>query len=128
MKQELRKIYNEFIKSLDLNEPMNYKMYKLANEIDHKVDNKIKTLFLISLFCNVFHHIYGKKSGQLRKSLNFTPKIRCNNYTIFTYNNDKTDNLLQDLVTFFNTDADNLLPITGLILQDLNEMKIYINL
>tara|TARA_Y100000389_G_C17315866_1_gene440422 strand:- start:477 stop:863 length:387 start_codon:yes stop_codon:yes gene_type:complete len=127
MKQELRKIYDEFIKSLDLNDRMNNKMYKLAIEIDSNLDNKIKTLFLISLFCTVFHYIYGEKSGQLRKSLNFKPKIRCNNYTIFTYNNDKTDKLLQDLVTFFNTDATNLLPITGLILQDLNEMKIYMN-
>ena len=128
MKQELRKIYTKFLDSLDLEDPMNYKMFKLATEIDSKIDNKIKTLFLLSLFCNVFHHIYGKKSGQLDRPLNFKPKIRCNNYTIFTYNNDKTDKLLQDLVTFFNTDATNLLPITGLILQDLNEMNIYMNL
>lgn len=128
MEQELRRIYNEFLDSLDLEDPMNYKMFKLATEIDSKIDNKIKTLFLLSLFCNVFHHIYGKKSGQLGKPLNFKPKIRCNNYTIFTYNNDKTDKLLQHLVTFFNTDATNLLPITGLILQDLNEMNIYMNL
>jgi len=128
MKEKLRKIYTKFLDSLELDDPTDYKMFKLATEIDGKMANKIKILFLLSLFCNVFHHIYGKKSGQLATSLNFTPKIRCNNYTIFTYNNDKTDKLLQNLVTFFNTDATNLLPITSLILQDLNEMNIYMKL
>jgi hypothetical protein len=100
-------------------------MYKLAVEVDSKVNNKLKTLFLISLFCNVFYHIYGTKKGQLGKKLQFNPLIRCKNYTIFTYDNQKTDILLTNLATFFNTDTTNLLPITGLILQDLNNMKVY---
>ena len=127
-KQELIKLYNNFIRSLDLTDPTEYKMYKLATEVDSQVDNKLKTLFLISLFCNVFYHIYGTRKGQLGKKLNFTPIIRCKNYTIFTYDNDKTNALLKNLTTFFNTDATNLLPITGLILQDLNNMKVYMNL
>lgn len=127
-KQELIKLYNNFIRSLDLTDPTEYKMYKLATEVDSQVDNKLKTLFLISLFCNVFYHIYGTRKGQLGKKLNFTPIIRCKNYTIFTYDNDKTNALLENLTTFFNTDATNLLPITGLILQDLNNMKVYMKL
>lgn len=127
-KQELMKLYNNFIRSLDLTDPTEYKMYKLATEVDSQVDNKLKTLFLISLFCNVFYHIYGTRKGQLGKKLNFTPIIRCKNYTIFTYDNDKTNALLKNLTTFFNTDATNLLPITGLILQDLNNMKVYMKL
>ena len=124
-KIKLRKLYNNFTRSLDLTDPSQYKMYKLAIEVDSKFDNKLKTLFLISLFCNVFYHIYGTRPGQLGKKLEFNPKIKCQNYTVFTYNNDKTDALLKDLTTFFNTDATNLLPITGLILQDLNNMKVY---
>ena len=127
-KQELMKLYNNFIRSLDLTDPTEYKMYKLATEVDSQVDNKLKTLFLISLVCNVFYHIYGTRKGQLGKKLNFTPIIRCKNYTIFTYDNDKTNALLNNLTTFFNTDDTNLLHITGLILQDLNNLKVYIKL
>lgn len=125
-KKKLIELYDDFILSLDLTDLSQYKMYKLATEVDNKLDNKLKTLFLISLFCNVFYHIYGSRKGQLNKKLEFTPIIRCKNYTIFTYDNDKTDILLKDLTTFFNTDATNLLRITGLILQDLNNMKVYI--
>lgn len=125
-KRKLIKLYDDFISSLDLTDISQYKLYKLATEVDNKIDNKLKTLFLISLFCNVFYHIYGTRKGQLKKKLDFTPVIRCKNYTIFTYDNDKTDILLKDLTTFFNTDATNLLPITGLILQDLNNMEVYI--
>lgn len=124
-KRKLIKLYDNFIRSLDLTDLSNYKMYKLATEVDSKIDNILKTLFLISLFCNVFYHIYGTRKGQLRKKLEFTPIIRCRSYTIFTYDNDKTDILLKDLTTFFNTDATNLLPITGLILEDLNNMEVY---
>jgi len=124
-KSKIIQIYNKFISSLDLDDPAQSKMYTLATEIDARVDNKIKVLFLISLFCNVFYHIYGKKQGQLGKQLNFKPNIRCNNFVIFTYYDSKTDVLLKNLVTFFNTDSTNLLPITGLILQDLNNMQVY---
>lgn len=124
-KKQLIKLYYNFINSLDLTDPTEYKMYKLATEVDIHVDNKLKTLFLISLFCNVFYHIYGTRKGQLGKPLTFTPTIRCNTYTIFTYDNNKTDILLKNLITFFNTDAINILPITGLILKDLNNMKVY---
>lgn len=124
-KAKIIQIYNNFIRSLDLEDPAQSKMYKLATQVDNQLDNKLKVLFLISLFCNVFYHIYGTKKGQLGKELTFKPNIRCNNFTIFTYDNEKTDTLLKDLVTFFNTDATNLLPITGLILQDLNKMKVY---
>jgi len=124
-KRKLIKLYDDFISSLDLTDISQYKLYKLATEVDNKIDNKLKTLFLISLFCNVFYHIYGTRKGQLKKKLEFTPVIRCKNYTIFTYDDDKTDILLKDLTTFFNTDATNLLPITGLILQDLNNMEVY---
>lgn len=125
MKKVLLDIYSQFIESLNLEDPYHYKMYKLTTEIDSKINNKIKTLFLISLFCNVFYHIYGKRTGQLSKPLNFKPNIRCKDYTIFVYDNEKTDILLKHLVTFFNTDASNILPITGLILTDLNNMKVY---
>ena len=125
-KKKLIKLYDDFIRSLDLTDPTHHKMYKLATEVDSNIDNKLKTLFLISLFCNVFYHIYGTRTGQLGTKLKFNPMIKCKKYTIFTYDNDKTDILLKDLTTFFNTDATNLLPITGLILQDLNNMEVYI--
>lgn len=124
-KRELIKLYSDFISSLDITDHTQYKMYKLATEVDSKLDNKLKTLFLISLFCNVFYHIYGTRTGQLGKKLEFNPVIKCKNYTIFTYYNDKTDILLENLAVFFNTDATNLLQITGLIIQDLNNMKVY---
>jgi hypothetical protein len=124
-KLKLRKLYNEFLDSIDLEDPTENKFYKLVQHVDINIDNKFKVLFLISLFCNVFYHIYGDRKDQLGKTLDFEPKIRCKNFTIFTYDNDKTDQLLKNLVTFFNTDATNILPITGLILQDLNIMDVY---
>lgn len=125
MKKIIRELYLKFLNSLDLEDPTHYKMYKLASEVDLKVNDKLKTLFLISLFCNVFYHIYGKRSGQLGQILNFKQVIKCKDYTVFAYNDEKTDILLTNLSTFFNTDASNLIPITGLILQDLNNMRVY---
>lgn len=124
-KLKLKKLYNEFLNSIDLEDPTEHKFYKLVQYVDINLDNKFKVLFLISLFCNVFYHIYGDRKDQLGKPLDFEPKIRCKKFTIFTYDNDKTDQLLKNLITFFNTDATNILPITGLILQDLNLMDIY---
>lgn len=128
-KSKQLKLYNEFLKNLDLDssDPMLNKFYKLVVDVDTNIDNKSKTLFLISLFCNVYYHFYGNRANQLNKKKNFKPKIRCDNFVIFTYDEEKTMLLLDKLVHYFNTDACNLLPITGLILDDLNNMKIYIS-
>ena len=123
--KELKKLYGKFLDSLDLDDKYSRKMYKLAVEVDSRVNDKIKTLFLISLYCNVFHHYYGDRKGQWGKKLEWKPTIRCHKYTIFTYKSKKTDALLKHLVTFFNTDATYLLPITGLIIKDLNNLEVY---
>lgn len=119
------KLYNEFLTSLDLNDSMSKKFYDLVMTVDRSINNKNNVLFLISLFCNVYYHIYGNRNNQLNRTINFKPKIRCDNFVIFTYDKKKTMLLLDKLVHYFNTDATNLLPITGLILDDLNNMKIY---
>lgn len=126
-KEEQEKFYNDFLTSLDLSDPVLEKFYKLVLNVDTKINNTSKSLFLISLFCNVFYHIYGNRKNQLNRKINFNPKIRCRNFVIFTYDEQKTALLLETLVHYFNTDANNLLKITGLILYDLNEMKIYTN-
>lgn len=122
--KKLDKLYNQFVESLDLNDPDHTKMYQLATVVDKKFDSKLKVLFLISLYCNVFYKIYGTKTGQLGENLNYSPNISCKNFRVFTYKDPHTVRLLQNLVTYFNTDANYLIPITGLILQDLNNMRI----
>lgn len=126
-KYKLSKLYGNLLNSLDLNDDLNLKFYKLVNNIDSHIDNKTKTLFLISLYCNVFYHVYGKNKGQLSKPLNFKPNIRCHDFKIFTFDKKKTIRLLNLLTVYFNTDAINILPITGKIIEDLNSMKIYID-
>lgn len=122
---KLTHIYKEFLGSIDLHDKFFRKFDKLASEVDSRIDNKLKTLFLISLYCNVFYHIYGNRKKQLKKQLTWKPKIRCNKFTIFTYDSKKTDILLRHLVSYFNTDAINILPITSLIVDDLNNMSVY---
>lgn len=120
-------LYNEFLSSLDLSDPMSIKFYDLVVKVDRSINNQNKTLFLISLFCNVYYYLYGNRKNQLKRRINFKPKIRCGNFVIFTYDKNKTMLLLEKLVHYFNTDASNLLPITGSILDDLNNMDIHTN-
>ena len=47
-KKELDKLYNQFVESLDLNDPDHTKMYQLATIVDKTFDSKLKVLFLIS--------------------------------------------------------------------------------
>lgn len=127
IKYKLTKMYKSLLDSLDLKDKLNLKFYKLVSDVDARVNNKIKTLFLISLYCNVFYHVYGKNKSQLSKPLSFKPTIRCSDFKVFTFDKQKTIILLKLLITYFNTDAINILPITGKIIEDLNSMKIYID-
>jgi hypothetical protein len=104
----------------------NDKFVKLLTELDKKEDDKFKLLFLISLYCTVFYHYYGKRNNQLGLDLTFSPSIKCNNFKILAYEGKYTDDLLSTLATFFNTDAIltyELATISGRILHDLHNMR-----
>lgn len=107
----------------------NGKFVNLLSTLDKNENDKFKLLFLISLYCNVFYHYYGKRQNQLGLDLVFSPSVKCNNFQIMTYDDKFTDDLLSNLATFFNTDAiitPELATLSGKILYDLHHMKFVI--
>jgi hypothetical protein len=125
-KLKVQQLYNQFILSMDPNDPTDKKMFDLMVIVDVTVQDNVKSLLLVSLMCNVYYQIYGNKQGQWNKPLTFTPRIKCNDFKILTGNFNDKIKLLEALTIFFNTDATNILPITGKILHDLEHMKVYI--
>lgn len=126
-KKELIQIYTELIEELKRNDN-NDKFIQLIVNLDRFNNNKTIELFLISLYCNVFYHYYGRKKGQLREKIKFTPFNNCKKYVVFTFYNKYTEKLLEKLVYYFNTDATNIQSVTGEIMQDLRKMDIRITL
>ena len=118
--------YKKLLKHFPSNDDLSIKFTVLLNNLDLKLKNPLKIYFLISLYCNVFYHYFGNRKGQLNYKLNFNPLIKCNKFKVFTYDEDKTEKLLERIVTYFNTDSQTILPITNLILQDLNNIKVNI--
>lgn len=119
-KEEIHKIY-ESIKNSNVDE----KQEKILNIYLHLDKNKnyyFRLLFFLSLYCSYFHKI--KHKIDIKK---LTPlQNECykkHNFFILDIN-DSHKYILQDLVTYFNTDAMNLEPITGKILYDLNNIDV----
>lgn len=126
-KKELIQIYKDLIKELKTKDN-NDKFIRLILNLDLNNNDKTIELFLISLYCNVFYHYYGQKKGQLGEKIEFTPFNNCKKYVVFTFYNKYTEKLLEKLVYYFNTDANNIQSVTGKIMQDLRKMDIRITL
>lgn len=128
--QKLSKIYKDLMNELKLNNEDKFSQLMINLDIMNGkfCDDNDKTieLFLISLYCNVFWHYYGRKKGQKKQKLEFKPFDKCNDYTVFTYDEKYTLKLLEKLIYFFNTDACNIQEVTHDIMKDLKKMNINI--
>lgn len=121
-KQEVLKIYN----SLKENYYDYQKILNITLNLDLKKNNEFRILFLLSLYCSYIH--YAKK----KHNINLTKLSKIKNYCFKKYNfyivdiDDSYVNILKNLSVYFNTDANNLEPITGKILADLNNIEVQI--
>lgn len=120
-KQEIKKIYEELKESYFTK---NDEMLKIFIKLDKK-DHYFRLLFLLSMYCTYFHKIKHKVDIKKLNGLTDLNEecFKKHNFVILDIN-DSHKILLQDLATFFNTDATNLEPITGKILYDLNQIDI----
>lgn len=120
-KQEIKDIYNSLS-----NAHLNDKEQEILNiklNLDNK-DNYFRLLFLLSVYCSYFHKIKNKIDI---KNINLTDLnkecFKKHNFVILDISNIHYE-LLQDISIYFNTDANNLEPITGKILHDLHNINI----
>ena len=120
-KVEIEELYNELLK-LKINED-NDKLFILLNKIDHNKDNYFKILFLLSLYCNYFYKV--KQNINTRHLEVSEECFKRNNFKfLINYNTELHRDILELFTTYFNTDAVNLIPLTGKILNDLNKIDI----
>ena len=117
-KEEIKEIYNKLKSETSIN---NEKLLKIFIELDKK-DSYFRVLFLLSLYCTYFHKIKNKIDIKQLSNLN-QECFKKHNFVILDIN-DSHKIIIEDLATFFNTDATNLEPITGKILYDLNKIDI----
>ena len=120
-KAEIEELYNELLK-LKSNEDTD-KLFSLLNQIDHNKDNYFKILFLLSLYCNYFYKV---KQNIYTRHLEVSEECfkRDNFKFLINYNTELHRDILELFITYFNTDAVNLIPLTGKILNDLNKIDI----
>ena len=120
-KNEIKEIYNE----LRLKKVLNINLLDTFLKLDNEKDGEFRLLFLYSLFCSYYH----AHKGEIDHKKIFFPLNQCYKKDGFIILD--SDNLhlkiLEDISTFFNTDAYNLMPITGKILADLNNIEIKFN-
>lgn len=123
VKNEIKEIYQELS---DANKNNNQDLFLkiLLEKLDRSStskENYIRILFLLSIYCSYFHKLRNKV--QIRNFDN-TLNDECfkkNNFVILDMNyNHKI--LLEDLIAYFNTDANNLENITGRMMKIMNDL------
>lgn len=120
-KNEIKKIYNELRQKKVLNKDLLDTFLKL----DREKNGEFRLLFLYSLFCSYYH---AHKGTIDIKKLVFPINICYKKNGFIILDNDSIHyEILRDISTYFNTDANNLMPITGKILHDLNNIQIKFN-
>ena len=118
-KEEIKKIYQSLKKShLDKKEEEILKIYK---KLDNDKDNYFRLLFFLSIFCSYFHKIKHKIDI---KKLSDVQHECYKKHNFFILDIDDTHKeILEGILTYFNTDSNNIEPITGKILYDLYNIK-----
>ena len=119
-KQEIKEIYKSLKKShLDKKEK---EILNIYSKLDKNRDNYFRLLFFLSLFCSYFHKIKHKIDV---KNLTDLQHECYKKHNFFILDIDDTHKeILQGIVTYFNTDSNNLEPITGKILYDLYSIEV----
>ena len=123
VKNEIIEIYKQ-LSHANNNKNQDLFLKILLEKLDRSSTNKenyIRILFLLSIYCTYFHNL--KNKIQIR-NLDNTLNDQCfkkNNFVIL----DLDDNhkiLLEDLISYFNTDANNLEYITGRMIKMMNDL------
>lgn len=119
-KNQILEIYNSLKKNYLDNK--DEKILNIFLNLDLKKDNYFRILFLISLYCSYFHKI--KKNIDIKTLSDLQNECyKKYNFYIVDIDNSYID-ILKNLSIYFNTDANNLEPITGKILADLNNIEV----
>ena len=118
-KKKIKNIHNSLKKNHHKNPD---KILKKYLDLDKSTDNYFRILFFLSLYCSYIHKIKHKintsKLSKLTKEC-----YKKYNFVILDLDNSHTE-ILQDISTFFNTDSQNIEPITGKILYDLYNINV----
>ena len=119
-REEIKEIYKSLKKShLDNKEEQILNIYL---KLDNNKDNYFRLLFFLSMYCTYFHKIKRKidikKLGDVQDEC-----YKKHNFFILDID-DSHNKILEQIVTYFNTDANNLEPITGKILYDLTMIDV----
>ena len=128
-KQEIKNIYNEIKQSdfykIEESDENKLKLLKIFKKFDNE-DNYFRILFLLSVYCTYLHKVKHKMKHKLdiRKLSNLNKEcFKKHNFVILD-----TDNsyklIFRDLITFFNTDSNNIEEITGDMLQHFNNIEV----
>ena len=119
-KEEIKEIYKSLKKS-HLNEKEK-EILNIYSKLDNNKDNYFRFLFFLSMYCTYFHKI--KHKIDIKKLSNIQHECY-KKHNFFILNIDDTHKeILNALVTYFNTDATNIEPITGKILHDLYSIDV----
>lgn len=119
-KEEIKEIYDSLKKNhLDKKENNILDIYL---KLDTTKDSYFRILFFLSLYCTYFHKIKNKIDIKKLSSLQYEC-FKKHNFIILDID-DTHKEILQNISTYFNTDANNLEEITGKILLDLYNIDV----
>jgi hypothetical protein len=119
-REEIKEIYKSLEKSnFDEKEE---EILNIYSKLDNDKDNYFRLLFFLSMYCTYFHKIKHKIDV---KKLSDIQHECYKKHNFFILDIDDTHKkILEGIVTYFNTDSNNLEPITGKILHDLYSIDI----
>ena len=119
-REEIKEIYKSLEKShFDEKEE---EILNIYSKLDNDKDNYFRLLFFLSMYCTYFHKI--KHKIDVKKSSDIQHECyKKHNFFILDID-DTHKKILEGIVTYFNTDSNNLEPITGKILHDLYSIDI----
>ena len=119
-KKEIQQIYKS-LKQSHIHKKEE-EIYKIYNKLDNDKDKHFRLLLFLSMYCTHFHKIKHKINIKNLSSL----KHECykkNNFIILDID-DTHKEIINSIVTYFNTDSTNIEPITGKILYDLYNIDV----
>ena len=119
-KEEIKEIYKSLKKShLDKKEE---EILNIYSKLDNDKDNYFRLLLFLSLYCTYFHEIKYKINVKKLSAVQHECYKKHNFFIIDI--DDIHKEILEGIVTYFNTDSNNLEPITGKILYDLYNINV----
>ena len=124
VKKEIKEMYYNLL--YNTNYKFQTRLNYLMRQLDNNKSNYFRTLFLLSLFCS--YYFYIKNNIKDINTFNLTAIKECyksNNFYILDMDNSK-EKIVRDLIHYFNTDATNIMPITGKLLYDLHQIELQI--